>query len=411
MNRLTITVMALLGVTLTVAPLPRPIPGSVSQAAEQDTIRPDLGKPLQATQEALKNKKYAEALDRLKAVESIPNPSPYEIQVTQQLTLAAAAGGGEPATAAKAYATLAATGRVPAADLLRYQLVLTSAYYQSKDYSDAASWGKRYLKEGGTNPDAITLVAQSYYLAEDYPSGSKFIQEQIKQQDKPSEILLRLLADIYAKQHDTANALKIQELLLTYYSKPEYWKIVLNQLPAQPGFADRLSLDVGRIRLSLDDVSSAEEYLNLAELALQAGLPGEARAIIAQGYTKGILGIGADASRHQRLKDLAANKSSEDQNSLPKLEAESLTSHDGNALVATGLDYLGYGQAEKAAVLIEKGIGKGGLKYPNDALLHYGIALLKSGKTDKANDVLNSINGSDGAADLARLWIIKSQKV
>ncbi len=47
---------------------------------------------------------------------------------------------------------------------------------------------------------------------------------------------------------------------------------------------------------------------------------------------------------------------------------------------------------------------------PEDAALHLGLAYLMAGQKVRARQVLQSVQGSDGAADLARLWIVASQR-
>jgi hypothetical protein len=65
------------------------------------------------------------------------------------------------------------------------------------------------------------------------------------------------------------------------------------------------------------------------------------------------------------------------------------------------------GQSDKGIGLIEQGIAKGGLKRPEDAKLRLGVAMLKSGKQKaKAVQILRSVQGTDGAADLGRVWTL-----
>ena len=72
-----------------------------------------------------------------------------------------------------------------------------------------------------------------------------------------------------------------------------------------------------------------------------------------------------------------------------------------------GYAYVTMGQVDKGVALIEQGIAKGGLKRPEDAKLHLGIAQLQSGKSKgKAVQTLRSVQGKDGAADLGRLWAV-----
>ena len=87
--------------------------------------------------------------------------------------------------------------------------------------------------------------------------------------------------------------------------------------------------------------------------------------------------------------------------------AEASAAKDGNDLVQIGYTYATMGQADKGVPLIEQGIAKGGLKRPDDAKLRLGMALLQTGKAKaKAVQVLRSVQGTDGAADLGRLWAL-----
>ena len=83
---------------------------------------------------------------------------------------------------------------------------------------------------------------------------------------------------------------------------------------------------------------------------------------------------------------------------------------DGNLMVQLGYAQVSAGQADAGLKLIEQGIAKDKLKRPEDAKLHLGIAQLLAGKKAKAQQTLRSVGGTDGTADLARLWIIQSNQ-
>ena len=53
-----------------------------------------------------------------------------------------------------------------------------------------------------------------------------------------------------------------------------------------------------------------------------------------------------------------------------------------------------------------EGLQKGGLKHPDDAQLHLGIAYLDAGQKDKAEAALGAVTGNDGARELAQLWLL-----
>jgi hypothetical protein len=59
--------------------------------------------------------------------------------------------------------------------------------------------------------------------------------------------------------------------------------------------------------------------------------------------------------------------------------------------------------------MMQQGIAKGSLKRPEDAKLHLGIAQVMAGDA-KAQATLRSVGGTDGTADLARLWSLYARR-
>jgi tetratricopeptide (TPR) repeat protein len=130
----------------------------------------------------------------------------------------------------------------------------------------------------------------------------------------------------------------------------------------------------------------------------------ETKKVLDEGFAAGALGKGPEAERHKRLLALAEQRAKEAPEALKAAEAEAAAAKDGSALVRVGLALSAMGQHDKAIALIEQGIAKGGLKRPDDAKLHLGIALLRAGQKGRAAQVLKTVGGTDGTADLARLW-------
>ena len=73
-------------------------------------------------------------------------------------------------------------------------------------------------------------------------------------------------------------------------------------------------------------------------------------------------------------------------------------------LVNVGFAYTGLGQFDKGIALMQQGI-KGKLKRADEANLHLGIAYLRAGQKAKAQQAFKLVGGTDGTADLARLWM------
>ena len=154
----------------------------------------------------------------------------------------------------------------------------------------------------------------------------------------------------------------------------------------------------------------ANDYMEMAQLAAQAGVPEEGKQVVDKGIAAGVLGQGAEGARHKRLADLMVKKIGENKAGAAANEKAAEQAKDGNALVTLGLANAFGGDAKKGASQIEDGIAKGNLKRPEDAKLYLGLAYHLGGDHAKAQAAWKSVKGTDGSADLARLWIIQSRK-
>jgi hypothetical protein len=375
-----------------------------------EALRPEVGKPLQAAQGAIKQQKYRDALARIKEAEAAGPLSPRESALLEQLRGIAASGAGDNLAAARAFEAAIASGHLAPADQAHLTQAVGSLYYQARDYSKATAWLRRIVDAGSGDEATKTLLAQAYYLSEDYANAARALRDQVSGAEQagrtPSEAHLQLLANAELKRDNPDGYGAALEKLAAHYPKADYWVALLQRVQARPGFAGRLSLDALRLARAVGTLSTAAQYTEAAELALQGGLPAEAKAFLDQGFAAGILGTGPDAERHKRLRALADQKAAADLKALAQGEGEAADARDGTGLVNTGLAYVGLGQPAKGARLIEQGIAKGGLKQPDDARLRLGYAYLSAGARDKAAQAFKAVQGKDGAQELARLWLI-----
>jgi hypothetical protein len=256
-----------------------------------------------------------------------------------------------------------------------------------------------------------TVLLQSYYLGNDCNSVSKMLGSAVESDSakKPSEEELQILANCYLRQKDTGGYVAAIEKLVVYYPKKEYWTDLLSRVQKKPGFSDRLGVNVYRLRFATGNAGTANDYMEMAQLAVQAGVPSEAKVVLDKGYAAGVLGKGDQAERQKRLKDLVEKAVAESQKTREQDEKDALAAKDGNDLVKIGLNYVYEGKTEKGLSLVEQGIKKGGLKRPDDAKLRLGEAQLYAGQRQRGVQTLREVRGSDGTADIARLWVLHSR--
>src|SRR6267143_1827626 len=71
--------------------------------ASGPTVRPEIGKPIQAAIELLKSKKGKEALAKVREAQGVGDRTPYENYLIERVLGQSAATAGEPAIAARAF--------------------------------------------------------------------------------------------------------------------------------------------------------------------------------------------------------------------------------------------------------------------------------------------------------------------
>jgi hypothetical protein len=380
-------------------------------AAQQKppTVRPEVGKPLQAAVDALKARRAKEALARVREAQAVPEKTPYENYLVTRVLGQAAAAAGDNATAATALENAANSSAAPENERVQLLAAAASAYYGAKDYSKAAGIATRYFQHGGTDKAIRTIYVQSLYLGGNYAGASRELASDVEAEERagknPPEEQLQLLANAYLQSKDTAGYARAMEKLVSYYPKRDYWLNVLHNVVTRSGFNERLAIDVARLKLDLGVMKSADEYLDYAQMALIEGFPQEATRVIDKGYAAGVLGVGQDAARHKRLKDLAAKNLAEDKKTLAEAGAGT---KDDKTLFNEGFNRVLHGQADKGLGMMQQAMKTGaGFRRPDHAKLQLAYAYHVAGQNEKALQTFKTVQGTDGAAALARLWVIR----
>ncbi|MFM7848420.1 MAG: tetratricopeptide repeat protein [Rubrivivax sp.] len=375
--------------------------------AHAQGLRAEIGKPLQQAADYIKAGKGREALAKVREAEAVPNRTPAEQLMLDRMKAAAAQRAGDMATAVQALE--AVHPRTSGAEAGQIAEQIASGYAQLKNVPKAAEWVTKAQQAG--NNSATLKQLQSYLqgASGDYAAIAKDAAAAVTAAEqaggRPSEADLLRLADAQQRTGQTAAQIGTLEKLLTLYPKKDYWNAYLSRLPRKPNFADRFGLDVMRLKLATGNLTRPEDFMEMAQLAMQVGLPAEGLQIVEKGLAAGVLGVGPDSDRHKRLRDLAVKKTAEAKAGIAAQATEAAAQKTGDDLVRVGYAYVGLGEVDKGIALIEQGIAKGGLKRPEDAKLRLGMAQLSRNKA-KALQTLRSVGGSDGSADIARLWVI-----
>ena len=384
-----------------------------SAAVAQDkpaAVRPEIGKPLQAAIEAIKAKRGKDALARAREAQAVPNKTPYETYLVTRVLGQAAVAAGDSTTAASALESAAASSAAPDAERRQLLAAAAAQYYALKEYSKAATLAQRYMQQGGTEKSIRTLYVQSLYLTNQFGAAAREISADVEAEEAagktPSEEQLQLLANAYTQTKDTLLYGRVMEKLVAYYPKRDYWQSAIYNVVSRPGFSERLQIDLARLKFDVGAMRNADEYLDYAQMALIEGFAAEATKVIDKGYAAGVLGVGQEAARHQRLRQMATKSVAEDKKNIAASDKQE--SKDGKTAFNDGYNYVLLGQSDKGLAMMQQGLKSGGgFQRVDHAKLQLGYAYHLAGQKDKAIQTFKSVQGTDGAAALARLWVIR----
>ncbi len=387
--------------------------GNPVLAAGKNTNSEKVAKLLVPAQEALKNKQYPAALAKIHEAQALPEKTPFDQYTIAEFGCNANIGAGNYADAAKDCETRIDSSFMPQADVPQLTRALLALNFQVKNYDKAIEFGQRAIKGGFATDDNKNLVAQAYYLKGNYKDSYKIesalVDQQIHAGQQPKEDALKLVLGDCVKIEDTACQQHTMERLVTYYPKTEYWSNLLFSIRRQTSNNDTNTLQTYRLMNDVDILKEAGDYNEMAQLALEAGSPGEAQKVLEKGFDKGVFTDQRVKDRNTRLLETVKKQAASDQASLPKLEKDADTAATGVKSAAAGFAYYGYGQYDKAADLLGKGVTKGGLSNEANSRLLLGISQLKAGKKDEAIKTFKSVKGDPSLEQLAGLWVLHAK--
>jgi tetratricopeptide (TPR) repeat protein len=184
--------------------------------------------------------------------------------------------------------------------------------------------------------------------------------------------------------------------LVSDYPSPAYWKNLIEIVASEAGRSDRMSLEIFRLKLAAGVLDTSSDYTEMAQLAIQLGLPGEAESIIGKGFAAKILG-GANKSREERLLNMAKTQAGQDEPTLGQ------TGATPKAKAALAEAYASYGRIDKAIALYRDALANS-FAEADLARLHLGQALLVKDDKKGALAAFESVK-EPKLRSIAQLWI------
>ena len=353
----------------------------ILSAPAEAAVRASVGKPLQEAQKLAGEGNYKGATAKVNEAEAVSGKSPEETKIINQMKEYLAVKSGDTSTPAGAKAKFAND-------------------YNAKKYKDVIDDSEALKKNGALDANSMQIIAQAYYLSGDKQGCLKYIKNNFGA--NPGDTTLELQMRCAFDANDEVTQRQALETLVAHTGKTEYWNDLLKMNEHGQGMRDHDTLDVYRLKLLTGTIAGKDEYITLAQLALQLHFPAEAEAVLEKGMAAKVL----TDDRSNKLLALAKTQAAADAANQAKNIAAAQAAPKGDQLVQIGEDQWGQGKGKEAVATIKAGIAKG-VDDKNNAEIRLGMALISTGQKAEAQKAFDSVKAAtptDKSATVAHLW-------
>jgi len=377
------------------------------QQAPQQTVSAKVGKPLRAAQELMQKQDWDGAYAKVQEALAIPERTPFEdFQIAEMLGYIELKREKYPEASA-AFEQSIASGQLSPADTTNRLRIVTQLAFQQKDYPKAITYANKTIASmAEPDADLYVILGQAQYLTNDFQNAAASMAQAVEKAQKAGkpvqETWLQVQLSSYVKLQDTTHIFPALKQLAIAFPKKDYLKDIFNQLKRVKD-DDRSLLHLYRLMFELNMLEYPVDYLKLAQLASQMGLPGEAIRVLERGKTDKKFTEEVELTQAQRAIAAAKTAAATDRKTLAALEQAS-GSRSGEEEVQLGIALANYEQYDKAAAALQRGIDKGGGKRPDQALLVLGQTLLKLNKPDESQAAFAKVEESAPLGMMAQLW-------
>jgi hypothetical protein len=371
-----------------------------------------------AASNAYKSKDWASAISNADKAASLAK-APDQRMAVANLRVGAYHGAGKKTEEIKAIEDLLAMPGVPKDQVTRSRETLAGLYAQTNNDAKAVELTKQLIADKPPGTAEQNAYIASYALrTKNYKDAITYANKAIdlakKGGKKPKEAWYQIVQKAYFEQKDDANFYATVERTAQDYPTAANLEILINKTTKEPHFNRTANmLDLNRALQAAKVTIKPTELAQMGEDAISRENSAESAKIF-EGLAKSNW-TGIDTSKQARYKNMYAKAQADAKTDaatgLAAREKDAETAPKGDKLVDIGDAYLGAGDNPKAIELINKGLAKGNLD-PGQvayAKLDLGIAQYRSGKKADAQKTWSEVTGDNGAAVLAKAWILISK--
>ena len=370
-----------------------------------------VAKPLKTAQEQIRRRNWSAALDDIKQAQMAPNKTAKDEYCIDDLLAYVLYRQNNYPQSVVVYERLLESPLMPADQIEERTRAIAEMHFRLGNYPKAAKWAKRYLERHPDQSEIAEILGDSYFRMGFYQDAAATMTDAVARAERanrvPKESSLRIIEDAYFRLSDMSGMKGVLLKLIRYYQKIEDWNELIN-LDSQDVRDERVALGYHRLAFDLNLLRRPDDYESMVFEALNALVPAEALEVLDQGAKSGVFaGPNHIPGDYERLLKIVREQTASSRDSLAHLAAKAEAGITGQDDVLVGQMYLSFGQYEQAIEALKAGISKGGVGDLNEAQISIGIAYLRQGNKELANQAFRAVVRDSKWGTLAELWTLR----
>ena len=356
-----------------------------------------IAKEMTAAQKALQAGQWAEAIKNLEAAQTKTGLTPFDEKTIYYFTGFANIKLNNLKAAQAAFEKSIATGAASPEDKNSMTHTLFTIAATTSQYQKTIDYGKEMTDAGTATPNDIAIMAQSYYQLKDCKNASAWADKAVaasrKAGEAPKENLYLFKLQCASDAGDNTAMVPVLSDLIRLNNKSTYWNTLL-RIERQDERDDHNTLMIYRIMYDTGAMTVGTDYIEMAQLLGDAGLPGEAQTTLEKAMSAGLISD-QQKERTNRLLNSFKARAETDKKSQAQFDAEATKNPAGELDVKLGEVYYGSGDYQNAVTAINRGLQKGQIKHPDEAYVYLGrsqVQLKNFAEAKKAFAGLKSVD-------------------
>jgi len=373
-----------------------------------------IAKEITAAQKAMQSQQWAEMIKQLEEAETKSPLTTYDKKTIYDFKGFAYIKMNNLKAAEASYEQAVATGGYTPEELARTNRMLFQLAASNQQIPKAIEYGKTATDSAAATPNDFLIMTQLYYQEKDCKSAAIWADKAAavyrKAGEAPKEVLYQIKLQCASDAGDNA-AMSVALIdLIRLTNKTTYWNNLI-RLERQDERDDHNTLMIYRIMYDTNSMNADTDYIEMAQLLQDAGLPGEAAAVLEKAISSGIL-KDEHKERSNRLLGALKGRADTDQKTLSQQDAEAQKNPAGELAVKVGEVHFGFGDYAGAVSLINAGLQKGQVKHLDEAYVYLGRSYAAQKNYADAKKAFGQLKSVPNISPrVLKLWELYAEKL